>query len=52
MLNGYGGNLYKFKLAIPQVVHSYQQFKTAIEANETILVDSIQQLLVMKDSVK
>ena len=52
VLNGYGGKLYKFKLAIPQVVNSYQQFKTAIEINENVLIDSIQQLLVMKDSVK
>ena len=45
-LNGYGGDVYKFKLAIPQAVSSYQQFKTAIEQNERNLIEVIKQLSV------
>lgn len=49
VLNGYGGDVYKFKLAIPQAISSYQQFKSAIEQNEKELVTSINQLSVMQE---
>lgn len=41
LLNGFGGSIYKFKLAIPQKVASYQAFKKAISENEAKLVKSI-----------
>jgi 5-methylcytosine-specific restriction endonuclease McrBC regulatory subunit McrC len=44
LLNGFGGSLYKFKLAIPQKVASYQAFKNAIAENETKLINSIKEL--------
>lgn len=41
ILNGYGGNIYKFKLAIPQNVDSFKDFVEAIKANESALVKAI-----------
>ena len=44
LLNGFGGSLYKFKLAIPQKVTSYQAFKNAIAENEIKLINAIKEL--------
>lgn len=44
LLNGFGGSIYKFKLAIPQKVTSYQAFKNAIAENETKLINAIKEL--------
>lgn len=44
LLNGFGGSIYKFKLAIPQEVTSYQAFKNAIAENETKLINAIKEL--------
>lgn len=44
LLNGFGGSVYKFKLAIPQEVTSYQAFKNAIAENETKLINAIKEL--------
>ena len=44
LLNGFGGSVYKFKLAIPQEVTSYQAFKNAIVENETKLINAIKEL--------
>ena len=41
LLNGFGGSIYKFKLAIPQQVASYQEFKKAIAKNELRLIEDI-----------
>ncbi len=40
-LNGYGGVIHKFKLAIPQNMDSYLQFKKEIAANETQLISTL-----------
>ncbi|MGP4970673.1 5-methylcytosine restriction system specificity protein McrC [Psychrobacter aquimaris] len=50
LLNGFGGSIYKFKLAIPQKVVSYQAFKKAIAENEAQLVKSIDELSDMQSS--
>lgn len=44
VLNGFGGSIHKFKLAIPQQVASYQAFKTAITENEAKLIRAIEAL--------
>ena len=44
LLNGFGGSVYKFKLAIPQEVTSYQAFKNAIAENEAKLINAIKEL--------
>lgn len=44
LLNGFGGSIHKFKLAIPQQVASYQAFKTAITQNEAKLIEAIKAL--------
>ncbi|MEN6669539.1 hypothetical protein AAJP47_04095 [Psychrobacter sp. B38] len=44
LLNGFGGGIHKFKLAIPQQVANYQEFKNAITKNETQLITSIEAL--------
>ena len=44
LLNGFGGSIYKFKLAIPQQVANYQEFKNAIAENETKLIKAIKEL--------
>jgi len=44
VLNGYGGSIYKFKLAIPQNVDSFKDFVEAIGANESALVEAIQDI--------
>ena len=41
LLNGFGGSIHKFKLAIPQQVASYQEFKNVIAENELKLVEAI-----------
>ena len=41
LLNGFGGSIYKIKLAIPQQVASYQEFKKAIAKNELRLIEDI-----------
>lgn len=43
-LNGFGGSIHKFKLAIPQKVASYPEFKQVIAVNETKLIESIKEL--------
>ena len=44
LLNGFGGSIHKFKLAIPQQVSSYQAFKNAIAENEIKLIEAIREL--------
>ena len=44
LLNGFGGSIHKFKLAIPQQVASYQAFKKAIAENEAKLIEAIEAL--------
>lgn len=44
VLNGYGGSIHKFKLAIPQNASSFQSFIEAIRVNEYALVESVQDL--------
>lgn len=44
LLNGFGGSIHKFKLAIPQQVANYQEFKNAIAENETKLVTAVREL--------
>ncbi len=44
VLNGFGGSIHKFKLAIPQQVASYQAFKVAIAENEAKLIEFINAL--------
>ncbi len=44
LLNGFGGSIHKFKLAIPQHVASYQAFKTVIAENEAKLIEDIEAL--------
>jgi len=44
ILNGFGGSIHKFKLAIPQQVASYQAFKQAIAENEAKLIEAIKAL--------
>ena len=41
LLNGFGGSIHKFKLAIPQQVASYQEFESAIAENESKLIEAI-----------
>ena len=41
LLNGFGGSIHKFKLAIPQQVISYQAFTKAIAKNELRLIEAI-----------
>ena len=48
--NGFGGNIHKFKLAIPQQVTSYQAFKKTITENEAKLIEAIQKLLYMQNN--
>ena len=43
-LNGFGGSIYKFKLAIPQKVASYPEFKQIIAVNEIKLIEAIREL--------
>ena len=50
LLNGFGGSIHKFKLAIPQQVTSYQAFKKTIAENETKLIEAIQKLLYMQNN--
>ncbi len=42
VLNGYGGNIYKFKLAIPQNADSFKDFVETMELNESVLIKAIQ----------
>ena len=44
ILNGFGGSIHKFKLAIPQQVANYQEFKLAIAENEAKLIQAIERL--------
>ena len=44
LLNGFGGSIHKFKLAIPQQVSSYQAFKNAISEHEIKLIEAIREL--------
>ena len=44
VLNGFGGSIHKFKLAIPQQVASYQEFKNTIAENEIKLIEAIREL--------
>ena len=44
LLNGFGGSIHKFKLAIPQQVANYQEFKLAIAENEAKLIQAIERL--------
>ena len=44
LLNGFGGSIHKFKLAIPQQVSSYQAFKNAIAENEIELIEAVGEL--------
>ena len=44
LLNGFGGSIHKFKLAIPQQAASYQEFKNAIAENEANLITAIKNL--------
>ena len=46
LLNGFGGSIHKFKLAIPQRVTSYQAFKKAIAENEVKLIEAIKGLSI------
>lgn len=50
VLNGFGGNIHKFKLAIPQQVTSYQAFKKTIAENEAKLIEAIQKLSSMQNN--
>jgi len=50
LLNGFGGSIHKFKLAIPQKVASYRAFKKAIAENEAKLVKSIDELSGIQSS--
>ena len=50
LLNGFGGSIHKFKLAIPQQVTSYQAFKKTIAENEAKLIEAIQNLSSMQNN--
>ena len=52
LLNGFGGSIHKFKLAIPQQVASYQEFKKVIAVNEMKLVKVIRELSSEQNSDK
>lgn len=50
LLNGFGGSIHKFKLAIPQQVASYQAFQVAIAKNEAKLLEAIKALSFVQNN--